>query len=433
MTKKELYLECSAGAAGNMIAAALLDCGLSLESWKKRLQQLPLGGYELLAHRVDKQGISSLQVKFKAEKNQPERRLPEIEGIIRNAPLSSFVREKSISAFRLLARAEARVHGVAVDQVHFHELGAVDAILDIVGSLLALEMLEIDRTSASALPLGKGWVDTSHGRLPLPAPATAEILKECSIPCYGIPVEGETVTPTGAALLGTISLDFINFPPLRIEAIGCGAGEREHEYPNILRAFLGTSLSPGWPASGGKGWEWRETEREGTGENGSTGSERTGSPGTGRLTAEPLTILEANIDDLNPEIYEHVMEQLFNEGALDAYLTPIQMKKNRPAIKITVLSHPHDAHRLGQVLLRETTTLGYRRYYAEKNMLPRTRFTVETPWGPVYVKAGGEPPHYENIAPEYGDCLKIAREQGVPLKKIYQTVWKILGGMASSG
>lgn len=403
---KAIYLDCSAGAAGDMITAALLDCGLSLEKWQAQLRLLPLDGYQLFTQKTLKKGIHSLQVKVKVEKDQPPRHLPEIEAILHRARLSSFVREKSLRVFQLLGRVEARVHGVELEKVHFHEVGAVDSILDIVGSMLALEMLNAERVTASPLPLGRGWVHTGHGQIPLPAPATAEIIKDLSIPCYGVPVESETVTPTGAAILGTICSEFTAFPPLYIEEIGYGAGERDHDYPNILRAFWGRSPAP-------------QSQKEENAPSNMVEEE-------GRLLAEPLEILEANIDDLNPEIYDYVLSRLFDEGALDAYLTPIQMKKNRPAVKLTVLASPRNLHRLGRLLLRETTTLGYRRWGAEKYMLPRTRFSVETPWGPVNIKAAGDPPHYQNISPEYEDCLKIAREQGIPLKKVYQAVWNRL-------
>lgn len=390
------------GAAGDMLLAALLDCGLSAEELREQLSLLPLQGYTFKSERTSKNGLSALQVKIQVTEKQPYRNLPEIKEIIHLANLSPPIKEKSIAVFQTLAQAEAKVHGIPADKVHFHEIGAVDSIVDIAGCIIALEMLGVEKIYASPLPLGRGWIKTGHGRIPLPAPAAVEIIKEFRIPCYGLPLEGETVTPTGAAILGTLCSGFLPVPPIIIESIGYGAGSKDFNYPNIVRAFKGKF----------------------------TGSEllSTGSDACFRenLLAEPLEIMEANIDDLNPEIYNYVLERLFSSGALDVYFTPIQMKKNRPAVKITVLANPQKSHQLGQILLQETTTLGYRRQSAEKIMLPRQQTLVETPWGPVRVKLAGQPPHYHNIAPEYDDCLRIAREQGIPLKKIYQQVWKML-------
>jgi uncharacterized protein (TIGR00299 family) protein len=390
------------GAAGDMILAALLDCGLSAEELKDHLSLLRLKGYTFKSERTSKKGLNALQVKINVTEKQPPRNLPEIIELIHLANLSPRVKENSIAVFQALARAEAKIHGIPADKVHFHEVGAVDSIVDIVGSIVALEMLEVEKIFSSPLPLGRGWIKTSHGQMPLPAPATMEIIKEYQIPCYGLPLEEETVTPTGAAILGTLCSGFLPLPPMIIERIGYGAGSKDFDHPNIVRAFKG-KLTGSKLLSTSSDACFREN-----------------------LLAEPLEIMEANIDDLNPEIYNYVLERLFSSGALDVYFTPIQMKKNRPAVKITVLANPQKSYQLGQILLQETTTLGYRRQSAEKIMLPREQTLVETPWGPVRVKLAGQPPHYHNIAPEYDDCLRIARQQGIPLKKIYQQVWKML-------
>jgi uncharacterized protein (DUF111 family) len=230
-----------------------------------------------------------------------------------------------------------------------------------------------------------------------------EIIKINRIPCYGLPLEGETVTPTGAAILGTICRSFTPIPPMIVEKIGYGAGSKEFDYPNIIRAMMGTS----YPGTGKIETDYqKDTEEE--------------------FLTEPLEILEANIDDLNPEIYDYVLDRLFSSGALDVYFTPVQMKKNRPAVKITVLAAPHKSHELGLILLRETSTLGYRRRSAEKVMLPRIQKIVETPWGNVRVKIAGSSQNHFNIAPEYEDCLLIAREKAIPLKKIYQEIYAML-------
>lgn len=396
---RAIYFDCSGGAAGDMLLAAMIDTGLSFEEWKAKLALLPVEGYRIKMNNTVKRGISARQVIIEETEKQPSRHLPEIIEIIQKSPLSPEVKEKSISVFKILARAESTVHGVEENKVHFHEIGALDSIMDIVGSLIALEMLGAERIWASPLPLGQGWVKTSHGRIPVPAPATMEIIKEHAIPCYGIPVEGETVTPTGAALLAAVCSSFSPLPFMTIEKIGYGAGQKDFPHPNILRVYSGKAATIPAPC--------REQD-------------------LGHLLSEPLDILEANIDDLNPEIYEHVLERLFTAGALDVYFTPIQMKKNRPAVKITVLANPSDSPKLGEILLAETTTLGYRRSMVEKIMLPRKLIKVETPWGEVRVKLAGAPPHYTNIAPEYEDCLKIARKNNIPLKEVYRALWKLL-------
>ncbi len=392
-----LYLDCPAGASGDMILAALLDCGLSPDSLLEQLKLLPLHGYNFSTATVQKKGLRALQVRISCTAKQPGRNLATITELLENAPFSSFVREKSLAVFQALARAESRVHDLPVDKIHFHEVGAVDSIIDIVGTLLALEMLGVETIQASPLPLGRGWQNTEHGPVPLPAPATLEIIREYAIPCYGLPLEGETVTPTGAALLAVVCTFFSAALPMRVERIGYGAGQRDFPHPNVLRAWQGVLY-------GGSGTPEGEAGRE------------------GELTAGCLEIIEANMDDMNPEIYEYLLERLFSNGALDVYFSPVQMKKNRPAVKVTILADPQKSHLLGQILLQESTTIGYRRQIAEKIMLKREERQVETPWGKVKIKVAGSHPHYYNIAPEYADCLRIAREKGIPLKKIYQYV-----------
>jgi pyridinium-3,5-bisthiocarboxylic acid mononucleotide nickel chelatase len=389
-----LYLDCPAGASGDMILSALLDCGLSPASLQEQLKLLPLGGYNFSTTTVQKKGLRGLQVRIHCTEKQPRRNLATITDLLENAPFSSFVREKSLAVFQALARAESRVHDLPIKEIHFHEVGAVDSIIDIVGTLLALEMLGVETIQASPLPLGRGWQNTEHGPVPLPAPATLEIIREYAIPCYGLPLEGETVTPTGAALLATLCTRFSSALPMRVARIGYGAGQKDFPHPNVLRAWQGVLY-------GGSGTPEGDSREE-------------------ELSAGCLDIIEANIDDMNPEIYEYLLERLFSGGALDVYFSPVQMKKNRPAVKVTILADPQNSHLLGQILLQESTTIGYRRQIAEKIMLKREVREVETPWGKVKIKVAGSHPHYYNIAPEYADCLRIAREKGIPLKKIYQ-------------
>ena len=413
---KTLYFDCSAGAAGDMLLTSMLDLGLSREALTAELEKLPLDGYRIDFRQVKKKGIQALQMEVIIDTPQPFRHLPEIEALLKDAPLSRQVQEKSLAVFRVLARAEALVHGIAEEKVHFHEVGAVDSILDIVGSILALEMLEVEEVQASPLPLGKGWVKTAHGLIPLPAPATAEILKNHQIPCYGVEVEGETVTPTGAAILAATCSQFSPLPPIRMEAIGYGAGHKDFAYPNVIRAFKGNLLT-----------RQRQIELVNGNKGGGKNSEATGEKHDEAeevFYTEPADIIEANLDDMNPELFQHVLDCLFAAGAMDVYFTPIQMKKNRPAIKLTVLGRPDISCQLGQIILRETTTLGYRRYPAEKIMLSREEQLVQTSWGPVRVKVAGRSPGYRNAAPEYQDCLEIARHHNIPLKAVYQAVWR---------
>lgn len=406
MSMPDLYFDCSAGAAGDMILASLLDSGASVDSLKKILSGLPLKGYEIKTFQTHKKGMAALRLQIIVTEKQPPRHLPQIKDIINSSALPESVKEKSLAVFQTLARAEARVHGIAEERVHFHEIGAVDSIIDILGTVIALDLLKIDQVYSSSLPLGRGWTEASHGKIPLPAPATMEIIKNHRIPCYGLPLEEETVTPTGAAILGTICSGFAPIPPMVVENIGYGAGSKDFDYPNMIRAIRGTFYD----------------NNAGTKANSRCNSNKK------ELLTEPLEIIEANIDDLNPEIYDYVLDCLFSSGALDVYFTPIQMKKNRPAIKITILTDPQKCYELGQILLRETSTLGYRHYSAQKIMLPREQKIIETPWGSVRVKIAGSSYDFCNIAPEYEDCLRIARKKGIPLKKIYQEIWALLHG-----
>lgn len=400
-----IYFDCAAGAAGDMILASLIDCGASLEKIKEKLADLPLGGYDIKTFKTRKKGLAALQLQVMITEEQPPRHLPQIKAIVNSPALSDKVKKQSLAVFQTLARAEARVHGIAEEEVHFHEIGAVDSIVDVLGTIIALEMLQIDLIYASFLPLGRGRTVASHGEIPLPAPATMEIIKNHRIPCYGLPLREETVTPTGAAILGAICCGFTSIPPMIVEKIGYGAGSKDFDFPNIIRTMQGKACQNNTEIKAGI-WNSGVTEEE--------------------LSAEPLEIIEANIDDLNPEIYDYVLDRLFSSGALDVYFTPVQMKKNRPAVKITVLTGPHKSHELGHILLRETSTLGYRHWSAEKIMLPREQKLVETPWGKVRVKIAGTSQDYYNIAPEYGDCLLIARKKGIPLKKIYQEIYALL-------
>jgi hypothetical protein len=364
-----------------MILGALLDAGVEPEVWQKELDKLNLSGYELKIDRVQKQGIAATAVRVLVSEGGQERHLAEIEELVDSSQLPAEVKGISAKVFRRLAVAEARVHGTTPDQIHFHEVGGVDAIIDIVGAVVGLRLLGVEEIYASTLPLGYGFVDCAHGRLPLPAPATVELLR--GVPVRSRDVEGELVTPTGAAILTTLAKGFGPFPPMTVEGIGYGAGQRDFPFPNLLRLLVGTT-SPALDA---------------------------------RL--ETVTLLEANIDDLNPEFYGHLMERLFAAGALDVYLTSVQMKKNRPGVVLSVICPPAQAQALAALVFAETTTLGLRRQEVQRWALARERLEVETPYGAVGVKVAKLSGKVMTASPEYEDCRRLALERGVPLKEVH--------------
>jgi uncharacterized protein (TIGR00299 family) protein len=382
---KILYLDCFAGASGDMLLAALIDAGAPPEAVRAELAKLSLTGYGLKINRVLKRGITALDVTVEVEaKSHPHRHFSHIRDMLRQSALSPRVRDMSLAVFTRLAEAEGKIHGKPPEHVHFHEVGAVDSIVDIVGAAAAVCALGAEKICASPLHTGTGFVRCAHGLLPVPAPATLELLR--GVPVYSRGVEAELLTPTGAALLSTLAAAFGPLPAMRVEAIGYGAGKRDLPFPNVLRAVVG----------------------EAAGESG--------------LLCEEAVMLEANIDDLNPEIYGHVMERLFAAGALDVFFSPIQMKKNRPATLLQVLSAPKAEQALLAVIFRETTTLGVRRFSGQKLMLPRRHVTVSTAYGQSRVKVGEWDTEEINAAPEYEDCVELARRHGVPLKEIYQAV-----------
>ena len=384
------YADCFSGISGDMLLGALLDAGLPLETLEAELGRLPLGGYRLAARPLTSHGVSGtrLEVLVDEAAPQPERHLADILRLIDGSGLDRGVRERAAAVFRRLARAEARVHGTALEDVHFHEVGAVDAIVDVVGAAIGLRALGVERLYASSLPLGGGTVRTRHGLLPLPAPATLELLAEIGAPTRPAPAEtGELVTPTGAAILAELAT--FEQPPLRVRRIGYGFGAREIRvppdggaWPNALRLWLGDRV------------------------------------GGGPLHDE-VVLIETNLDDASPELLGYAMERLFEAGALDVYFTPIQMKKNRPGTLLGVVAPPARAHALAEVVLAETTSLGVRLRPAARLIAERDVATVETELGAVRVKLkrlGGR----TVAAPEYEDCARVARERGVPLAVVYR-------------
>lgn len=379
---KIAYFDLISGASGDMILGALLDAGLPEEPLRAGLAALQLADFDLQVRRVNKNGFSATKVDVLVNNDVPERHLPEIEAIITQSELSPTIQRQAIAIFRRLGTVEAGIHGASLSHVHLHELGGVDTIVDVVGALLGLEMLGIEKVYASPVPLGRGFVTGAHGQIPLPAPATVALLKD--VPIVGSPIEKETVTPTGAVLLASLAAGFGPIPAMQLQSVGYGAGGRDLPIPNVLRLFLGEQDS-------------------------STG-----------IHTEMLTLLETNLDDLNPEIFGYVMEKLFAAGAMDVYLTPIQMKKNRPATQLSVLCREQDSLKAREILFLETSTLGVREIGLRRHSLKREIREVETPYGRVRVKIAHLPNGSTKSAPEYEDCRKLAEQSGAPLQEIYQ-------------
>ena len=389
---KVAYFDCFCGISGDMTLGALVDAGLDTSDLERELAKLGLDGYTLQSKKVKKKGISASKIDFLLDEiDHPHRNLSDIEKIIDDSSLDGRVRDRSKKIFGLLAEAEAKVHGVGIDEVHFHEVGALDSILDIVGSVVGLEFLGVERVYSSPVRLGSGTVMTAHGLLPVPAPATAELLR--GVPSRPLDAEGEVTTPTGAAILKTLSSGFGEMPSIKVEDIGYGAGNKDFpNLPNLLRVFIG---------------EISESDEDNL--NG--------------YSRDTIKTIEANIDDLSPEIYDHLMDVLLGQGALDVYLTPIAMKKNRPATKLSVLAPPERIGELAEIIFRETTTIGLRINQNERLKLHREIEEVETPFGRVRVKVStlGDS---STLKPEYEDCKKIAKEKGIPLREVYSEVVK---------
>jgi uncharacterized protein (TIGR00299 family) protein len=381
---KIAYFDCISGASGDMILGALVDAGLPLERLQSDLALLKLDGYELKSYPVVKNGFKATKVDVLVSENVPQRHLAEILAIVENSQLPEEIKGRAVALFTRLAEVEAGIHGTTLDHVHLHELGGIDTMVDVTGCLLGLKALGVEKVYASPLPMGRGFVRGAHGQIPLPSPATIALLKD--VPITGTDLNFELVTPTGAALLSELAESFGSIPAMTLRAVGYGAGGRDLPIPNVIRLLLG------------------DTETiEG-------------------VTHETLITLETNIDDLNPQVYDHLVERLFQNGALDVTLTAMQMKKNRPATQVWMLCHPQQAADLEAILFAETSTLGVRRSLVERHALPRSFQTVETGYGPVQVKVAHLPGGKTRAAPEYEDCKKLAKENNIPLWQIYQAV-----------
>lgn len=392
---KIAYLDCFSGISGDMTLGALVDAGLDFKLLQRDLAGLALDEYELYEEKVVKNGISGTKVKVLALEGHVHRHLGDIQEIIDRSSLPIEVKEKSIQVFTRLAEAEAKVHGTTVDQVHFHEVGAVDAIVDIVGAAIGFWRLGIEKVYASSVHTGTGFVKAAHGVMPVPAPATLELLR--GVPVYARDIQQELVTPTGAAILTTYCQEFCPMPEFKVERVGYGAGEKNLEIPNLLRLTLGELVNEG-------------------------GNPKRGLVGQDGIREGHALTLETNIDDMNPEFYEHLFEKLLKAGAMDVYLQNIQMKKNRPATMLTVQISPERLEEFRNLIFMETTSIGLRVYPITKYMLPYELRTVETEYGLARVKVAFLDGKVCTMSPEYEDCRKLAQESGLSLKMVYDMV-----------
>lgn len=377
------YLDCFSGISGDMLLGALLDAGLPVETLNEQLALLPLSGYELAVEERKNGAIRAKQVVVAVTEQQPHRTWPQIRAMIEESTLAAGVKKKALAVFAALAEAEGKVHGVAPEAVHFHEVGAADSIVDIVGAAIGLEYLGITRLVCAPLPMGRGWVECAHGRLPLPGPAVVELLK--GVPSYGVELEQELVTPTGAAIAKALCREFGPMPPMTISAVGYGSGSQQlaNGQPNLLRLILGQGLDV--------------------------------------QEAQTIEVIETHLDDWSPEGFPYLCERLFGLHALDVALAQIQMKKGRPGFLLTVLADPAHALNIKQCILSETTAIGLRFHTAQRLTLPRQLGTVATPWGEIGVKRV-ETPAGVVLYPEYESCRAAAEKNNVPLKRIYAQI-----------
>lgn len=383
---KILYYDCFSGISGDMNLGALLDLGVDPAYLREELSKLNIGSFETGISREKRRGISGTRFEVLPAEDalQEHRHYSDIVRMVRESDLSESVKNRALAIFEKVAEAESKVHECILDEVHFHEVGAIDSIVDIVGAALCLDYLKVDRIFSSPVEVGGGFVRCAHGILPVPAPATSEILR--GIPTRWGAVPFETTTPTGAAILAASVHSFtdkIEFVP---EKIGYGIGRRDTDIPNVLRIFLGESLG-------------KETVAE-------------------EVTQQDAWMVECNIDDMNPERYESVIDALFEKGALDVFLTPMIMKKSRPAVTVSILCESEKIHDLQEVLWLETTTFGVRSYRVTKTMMKREFASVETKYGPLTLKHGIYRGRRIKSKPEYEDCRRLAREQGVSLREI---------------
>ena len=377
---RTLYFDCFAGASGDMILGAAVGAGVDANALREQLSLLHIEGFSLDFETVDKSGLSATLARVHTVHEHKHRHLSDIEKIINNSRLGPGVKQRAIAVFTRLAEAEAHVHNEPIERVHFHEVGALDAIVDVVGAAICFELLNIERFVCSPLHVGSGTVEMSHGRFPVPPPAVAELLK--GVPYYSTDIKGELVTPTGAAIITTVCSEYGPMPLMKAEQTGYGAGAREYEkFPNALRVIVGETATTQNPE-------------------------------------EQLLMIETNIDDASPQIIGHVMDRAFALGARDCYFTPVQMKKNRPGVLLSVLCDRELKEALMEMLFNETTTLGVRSSEVARRALERRMVTVQTAYGPIDVKVGDLNGRVVNVMPEFEQCRDAASRSGVALKEV---------------
>lgn len=378
-----LYFDCFSGVSGDMILGALVDAGLDIAELSKELEKLHLDGYTISAEKKTVKGIAGTKVNVSTEHQHHHRGLKEIFEILDKSDLNKSIVNTSKAIFQRLGEAEAKIHNKTTDEIHFHEVGAVDSIVDIVGAAIGLDIMGIEKIYASKLHVGSGTVECAHGTLPVPAPATMELLK--NIPVYSTGIEKELVTPTGAAVVTTLAAGYGGLPEMQIEQTGYGFGSHELERPNFLRVAIGQA------------------------ENSSN--------------TDTTVLIETNIDDMNPQYYDHIMDVLFSAGAKDVFLTPIIMKKNRPGIILSVLTTEDKLEELSDIIFNETTTLGVRISNLQKRrLLSREIHTVDTSLGKVRVKVRTIDESRKMITPEYDDCKALAKKLNKPIQQISEII-----------
>jgi uncharacterized protein (TIGR00299 family) protein len=380
---RTLYFDCFAGASGDMILGALVGVGVDPHALVEQLQLLGLAGWKIDFEKVDRSGISATYARVQTAHEHAHRHLADILKIIYDSRLGDRVKDRAARIFSRLAEAESRVHNQPIDEIHFHEVGALDAIVDVCGAAIGFDLLGIERFVCSPLRVGTGMTEMAHGRFPIPPPAVAELLK--GKPIYAGDIEGEFVTPTGAAIIAAVCEHFGTMPSMKIEASGYGAGARNpKDFPNVLRLFLG---------------ETKADDAAGD---------------------ESLLMIETNIDDMSAQLFGHVIERAFELGALDCFLTPVQMKKNRPGTLVSILCRPDEREKFLEMLFAETTTIGARSYEVQRRALARETVTVTTQFGPIDVKVAHIKNGAVNAMPEFEQCRAAAQKAGVALREVQE-------------
>ena len=378
---KIAYLDCFSGASGDMFVGSLLDAGLPAESIEETIAGLGIDGFTISSRKEQRNHIFGTKFSVALQRqDQPTRHLKDIKGILRSSNLPPRIIEKCISIFERLATIEGKIHHISPEEVHFHEVGAVDSIVDVVASVAGIHLLGIEKLFVSKIPVGSGMIASAHGAIPLPAPATIALLK--GVPIYDSGQDVEMVTPTGAALLTSLGTSFGPMPPMTIERVGYGVGNRTlSDRPNLLRIVIGSDAEKG------------------------------------RL--DTVVLLESNLDDMSPELLGYLMDRLFEAGALDVSFSHIHMKKNRPGIRLQVIGHPEDRDRLVGIVFKESTSLGVRIGYSQREVLERNEVTVNSPWGEMRLTQVTNRDQGRVLVPEYEECRRIAREHNLPLRDVY--------------